>query len=570
MVSAVHWAGQRALLLEFDSLAEVMRFHAHLTAEPLAGQREATAAARTVLLDFRRRQDAVAAARQVKRIKAKAAEYPAARELTLDVHYDGEDLDSLAEDLGMSPQALVDWHTSTTWVGAFGGFAPGFTYCVPEELVRGESGRRRRGRKSERGSFTVARHSSPRTYVPAGAVALAGEFSGIYPRESPGGWQLIGTTDAPLWDVRRSTPALIRPGDTVRYRQRSEKIVVSSPAASPTPSPAPTDTVVEVVSPGPQTLIQDLGRPGLSDLGVPRSGAADPASLRQANQLVGNEEDAAGFEVLYGGLVLKAHQTTVLAVTGAETELTVETPADTQRSNMAVSGTGASGEPQAPEVSTREVTMRAPFWLFPGERLRLAAPARGIRNYIAVSGGVARERVLGSASTDVLSGLGPAPVDAGQRFGLNGAASRFVGIADVSRSRLPAAEGPTVLRFVPGPREDWFAGPRGSNPGLHALQTIPWRVSQKSNRVGLRLEGDGQKLARTRDGELPSEPVVDGALQVPPSGEPVLFLADHPVTGGYPVIGVAVREDLPLAAQLPPGTEIRFTAVDPETLLPVS
>lgn len=575
MVDAVLWSGQRALLLEFGTLADVLRFDRHIRQAPLAGQIDAVAAARTLLLTFRSRRDAQNAAKQVRRVRPKPMPVAESRNIEIPVHYDGADLDTLADQLGMSAQALIDWHGSVEWVGAFSGFAPGFTYCVPEELTR-----RKRPRKLEHTAGAsvgeVPRRESPRTSVPAGSVALAGEFSAVYPRSSPGGWRLIGTTDAPVWDLERSQPALVRPGDRVRYvpAERSVTLASRSSAASPRSttvgrSVSEADVVLEILAPGVQTLVQDSGRPGYGDLGVPRSGAADVQAMRQANQLVGNDDSAAVLEVLYGGLELTVRQTSVLAVTGAETELLIAAPGQQERSNMAFSGTGAAAEALA-EETLRSVPPRAPFWIFPGERLTMAGAGQGIRSYVAVSGGLAAEAVLGSCATDTLSGLGPAPVQAGDTFALVGAPSGFVGIADVARTALPQPEEPALLRFVPGPRDDWFAA-RGSTPGLVQLQSQTWRVSQDSNRVGVRLEPEeaGTAVQRGRDQELRSEGLVRGALQVPPNGEPVLFLADHPITGGYPVIGVVVRADLGLAAQLPPGAPVRFQAVDADTLAPL-
>jgi allophanate hydrolase subunit 2 len=143
---------------------------------------------------------------------------------------------------------------------------------------------------------------------------------------------------------------------------------------------------------------------------------------------------------------------------------------------------------------------------------------------------------------------------------------RVVGAAEAST--LPPAvlrgDGTAVLRITAGPRQDWF-----TPESRASLTGQAWAVTPESNRIGVRLAtADGQPLERARSEELPSEGVVAGSLQVPPSGLPVLFLADHPVTGGYPVIGVVLPEDLPAAAQLPPGTAIRFVEVDPETLQP--
>ncbi|MEW9553142.1 biotin-dependent carboxyltransferase family protein [Nonomuraea sp. NPDC050783] len=279
--------------------------------------------------------------------------------------------------------------------------------------------------------------------------------------------------------------------------------------------------MIEVIAPGPYATVQDLGRPGHAHLGVPRSGAADAASLKLANRLVGNPEGLAGVELTLGGARLRFLAGAWAALAGAP----------------------------VPAGPVRGAGMGAPFWVPAGAELRLGAPARGLRTYLAVRGGIAVEPVLGSRSTDSLSGLGPEPLRAGALLpvGPPGAA----GVIAVDVAPLPEP-GPAVLRLLPGPRDDWFA------PGaLAELCAAPYTVTQDSNRVGVRLRGPG--LARAREGELPSEGMVPGAVQVPPSGQPIVFLADHPPTGGYPVIGVLRTADLAVAAQLRPGDEVRFT-----------
>jgi biotin-dependent carboxylase-like uncharacterized protein len=268
--------------------------------------------------------------------------------------------------------------------------------------------------------------------------------------------------------------------------------------------------VIEVVAPGPLTTVQDLGRRGYTALGVSRSGAADRASYRLANRLVGNEEGAPALEVTMGGLVLRADEPVTVAVTGAPCH----------------------------------VDMNAPFVL-EGE-LVLSAPATGLRSYVAVRGGLEVVPVLGSCSADTLSGIGPAPLAAGDRLVVHPAAGEWPG---VDLAPVPALAKDPVLRVVLGPRDDWFAS-------LDPLLSSAFRVTQDCSRVGVRL--DGPPLARARDGELASEGMVAGALQVPPDGRPVLLLADHPTTGGYPVVAVVVEEDLPRAGQLRPGDRVRF------------
>lgn len=290
---------------------------------------------------------------------------------------------------------------------------------------------------------------------------------------------------------------------------------------------------------GPLTTVQDSGRPGWAHLGVPRSGALDLPALERANALVGNASNAAVLEVTLGGLVAVFDTDAVVAVAGARCRLSVD----------GVPGAHASA-----------VGVPA------GAELRLDAASAGVRGYLAVAGGIAVEPVLGSRSTDTLAGLGPARVNDGDLLPIGGFAiapptsicwSADLDLAGVwagivaRQVREPAIPAEPVLRVYPGPRAGWFTA-----DALASLYAATWTVTTASDRVGARL--DGPALARCVEGELPSEGMIAGALQVPPGSGPVLFLADHPVTGGYPVIAVVDPDDLWLAAQAPPGTPLRF------------
>ena len=206
MPSAMHDYGDRALLLEFDGNAEVLAFCDALRAADLPGVLDVVPAARTVLLalDDPRHQAATRGRLSGLRAERSAAADPSGADraaITIDTVYDGEDLAEVARLTGLSPAEVVTAHTAAPLRVGFGGFAPGFAY-----LVGGDE------------RLHVPRRAEPRTRVPAGAVGLAGEFSGVYPRPSPGGWQLIGRTDAALWDVDRDPPALLVPGSWVRFR----------------------------------------------------------------------------------------------------------------------------------------------------------------------------------------------------------------------------------------------------------------------------------------------------------------------------------------------------------------
>jgi biotin-dependent carboxylase-like uncharacterized protein len=289
-------------------------------------------------------------------------------------------------------------------------------------------------------------------------------------------------------------------------------------------------TVIEVVRPGPLATVQDLGRPGMGHLGVPHAGAADAASLKLANRLVGNPEGAAGLELTLGRAVLRFRGEARVAVTGAPAKITV------------------SAEPGG---EAREVPHGSAFWLANGAQVQLGAPAAGLRSYLAVAGGIDVPPALGSRSADLRSGLGPAPLRPGDLVPVGSPGEPQTGQPSGPTPAMPVAGETTEVRVVPGPRDDWFV------PGaLDVLCGADYAVTPASDRTGLRLEGPA--LPRARDDELPSEGVVTGALQIPPGGQPILLLADHPVTGGYPVIAVVAAADIGLAAQQRPGGRLRF------------
>ncbi|SNQ48081.1 Biotin-dependent carboxylase-like protein [Frankia canadensis] len=278
---------------------------------------------------------------------------------------------------------------------------------------------------------------------------------------------------------------------------------------------------VRIIAPGPFATVQDLGRPGLAHLGVTRSGAADRHSLRLANRLVGNLVGAAAIELAYGGLVARFATAALIALTGAPCPL---------------------------ELAGRGVGMYAPIDVPAGALLRVGVPERGVRTYLAIRGGLDVPAVLGSRSTDTLAGLGPPALTAGVDLALAREMSAPPVVDLAPQARYPST--PT-LRVHLGPRDDWFTDEARSR-----LWTTEYEVTASSDRVGVRLLGPA--LRRRITSELPSEGLVPGGIQVPPDGQPVIFLADHPVTGGYPVLGVVTARDIPLIAQCRPGQRVRL------------
>jgi biotin-dependent carboxylase-like uncharacterized protein len=274
-----------------------------------------------------------------------------------------------------------------------------------------------------------------------------------------------------------------------------------------------------------------MGRPGQTGQGVSRSGALDLGALRAANRAVGNPSDMACVEAVLGGLSFICHGHAVIAITGAQTPVII---------------TNASGLQWSADNYQ-------PIELEPGDKVSLGSPSAGLRSYLAIRGGFEATAVLGSLSTDTLAQVGPPALAAGDRLGFNALTTgTSVSLNESPAFDLPTAATIVTLDVVMGPRTDWF-----TEDAIQRLGSQLWRVTSQSNRVGIRLAGE-TPLERSNHQELPSEGTSVGAIQVPASGQPVLFLADHPLTGGYPVIGAVASYHLDLAGQIPVNAQIRF------------
>lgn len=532
--------GEDAVLAEVAEVAAVVRLHAALAADPPPGIDDLVPAARTVLVCFDPARLTVAAVRAW--IRA-AAGTPARAGgpgplVEVPVRYDGADLDETAALLGIPSPELVSRHARARWSVAFTGFAPGFAYLTSEDWP-----------------FDVPRLDRPRTRVPAGSVGLAAGFSGAYPRETPGGWRLIATTDAILFDPDADSPVLLPPRARVRFVPERPRVELprgsavdggsvprggdpvsgardttgeSSRAAVPSRRARPVRDdgapALRVRDPGAAATVQDLGRPHRAGLGVARSGALDRGALRVANRLVGNDEGSAGLEIVLGGFRARAEVDTWVCVTGALTEV---------------------------RVGERAVDLYSPVLVPAGVELSIGMARSGLRSYVGVRGGVTGREALGSLAHDALAGLGPAPLRADDVVCAGVPASPVPVVDSFPWSVPPSAIDVDVAR---GPRADWF-----TDDAVSTLFAAAWAVSPDLDRVGIRL--DGPALDRARTGELPSEGMRPGAIQVPPHGRPVVLLADGPVTGGYPVIGVATDAGIAALAQARPGDRVRFRRV---------
>jgi KipI family sensor histidine kinase inhibitor len=533
-------AGDAALLLQAEGLAA--RLAAAILAERPSGVVDVVPGAGTVLVTTE--PGALDIGMLAARLLALPLP-PSARAgdalAEIPVVYDGPDLAEVARLTGLSAREVVARHLAAEYTVGWLGFSPGFGYLTGLDPALA----------------TVPRLAEPRLRVPAGAVAIAGGLAAVYPGSSPGGWRLLGRTPAVLWDPGRDPPAVLAPGMRVRFLELGSGTQATRAAAAGAapdsddrgarpahsagdrPRSWKTGPVIEVIRPGPLATVQDLGRPGFGHLGVPRSGAADPASLRLANRLAGNPDGAAGIELTLGRAAFLFRSGARVAVAGAPAPVSLES--------------GSQG-------ASADMPHGSGFTVPAGGVVRLGAPRAGLRSYLAVHGGVDVPPVLGSRSADLRSGLGPAPLRPGDLLPAGMAAETAdraaVQPTAMQPTAMPAAGEPAVLRVVPGPRDDWF-----TPDALQRLCTQTYLVTPASDRTGLRL--DGPALRRAHGGELLSEGVATGSLQVPPNGRPILLLAEHPVTGGYPVIATVLSADIGLAAQLRPGSRLRFTLASP-------
>jgi KipI family sensor histidine kinase inhibitor len=506
--------GSRAVLVELPDLADTMALLAELQLRPLHGVTDMVPGAQTLTLCFD--PHVVSAATLAAALSARRLSKPQAgaeRVVEIPVRYDGEDLAEVARLTGLTEAEVVRRHSAHLWTVAFSGFAPGFAY-----LTGGDP------------ALDVPRRSVPRTRIPSGSVALAGRFSGVYPTASPGGWQIIGTTPVPMWDLARSPAALLTPGDRVRFVDAPDATVVPAQSLQePVAVAAPKGAFTVTQAPFP-ILVQDAGRPGHTGEGVSASGVMDLAAFRSLNRLLGNPPACAALEITGGMVAFQTDVAAVIAVTGAPCTLTIND--------------------QLHLPSHRALALDA------GDRVLVSAPKGGLRMLLGVRGGFAVAPVLGSHATDTLARLGPEPLMTGATIALAQATADAVGPPEAIPD-LPKPGDTVTLDVILGPRADFF-----SAAVQDQLSAQDWTVTQSSSRVGIRLSGD-IPLSRDALTELPSEGTVRGAVQVPHSGQPVLFLADHPLTGGYPVIGVVAGYHLDLAGQIPPGAKIRFRPLAP-------
>jgi KipI family sensor histidine kinase inhibitor len=420
------------------------------------------------------------------------------RTVRLPVRYDGADLEEVAAEAGLPVDEVARRHAAGRYRVYALGFAPGFPFLGEVDAAI------RRPRKGQ-----------PRARVPAHAVALAGAQTGVYPLPSPGGWRLLGTALQAVYDPHRDPPVLVEPGDTV----------VFEPADGPAPAePEPLELLpsepayprLAVEAPGLLDLVVDAGRFRVGRFGLARAGALDAPAAALANRLVGNAPDAPLLELNVRGPTLRAVADAVVAFAGA---------------GVAPQRNGA------PLPSTTTVALR------PGDVLRFPPAPRGARGYLALAGGIASERFLGSASVDLRGRIGR-PLRAGDVLGAAEPRAARAGFAFRPYAFDGELRRARVVRIEPGPQAD--------DEALAALTVAPYRL-RFGDRTGLQLDGP-----EVPGGELLSEPTPLGGIQIPPGGRPLVLLHDRGSIGGYAKPAVVVPEDLPRLAQLRPGEALRF------------
>jgi KipI family sensor histidine kinase inhibitor len=434
----------------------------------------------------------------------------------------GPDLGVVATRSGLEPEEVVRLHTQPVYFVYMMGFTPGFCYL---------------GGLDNR--LSTPRKSSPRLKIPAGSVGIAGDQTGIYPIESPGGWQIVGRTPVRLFDPGSEEPFLFRAGRKLRFR--------AVPPGTPWPAgndatggmepaiPAqPGSPSMIILSPGPLTSIQDEGRFGYADCGMPAAGALDRGAMHRANKRVGNERGEAVLEITFLGPEIEFVGDQLVALAGADLQ---------------------------PRLNGSPIGREEAFGVKSGDRLSFGGMHSGLRTYLAVGGGFDIPPVMGSRSTYLRGGIGgyrgralmPGDRIPVRQQGVNPAGAGLTGPPDPEPAMEQGFDGSFGIRFIPGPEADRF-----SPEGIRTFLTSAFPLSADSDRMGIRLGGPA--VEHLAGADILSSGVIPGTIQIPGDGHPIILMNDCQTTGGYARIGCVIRKDLDLLAQIRPGQEIRFVS----------
>ena len=411
----------------------------------------------------------------------------------------GPDFDAVCRSHAIDAKTLIRLHTEPEYLVTAIGFVPGFPYLegLPETLQ-------------------TPRLSTPRRQVPSGSVGIGGSQTGVYPCETPGGWHLIGRTDTNFFNPMSAPPALLQPGDRVRFHETDTVDTTSNHSATSAPK-CVTPQHITILEPGLMTTVQDLGRHGFRSSGVPYSGAADRVSAVLANSILGNPDNAAVLEYTLLGPTIQFEVDTFIALTGATNE---------------------------------SLAPLRPLHVRRGDTLHLGPVAKGCRGYLAVAGGFCVPSVLNSWSTYVpakLGGYHGRPLESGDRLSIGATlVQSFSPNWSLNHDVVPLPTSPCTLRIL-------LEAPQGT--AHRALMNTLMHVTAQSDRMGIRFNEPLPSLSATPL----SRAVLPGTVQLPPDGKPILLLCDAQTIGGYPVLGQIIAADLPRAAQLRPGDTVCFS-----------
>jgi KipI family sensor histidine kinase inhibitor len=515
----IYSLSESAINVEFGEVIDeainqqVMALHHILQKQPFEGFVESVPAFTTLTIFFRPEKISLndPATPIVKEILIKLlstelqADNFESRLIKIPVHYNGPDLDHIAAEHHISKEGLIKIHQQHIYKVYMMGFLPGFAYMGAVD-----------------DTIATPRKATPRSLVEAGSVGIAGKQTGIYPFDSPGGWQIIGKTPLRLFDLKKDDPFLLKAGDAVQFYSITENDLEE--ISEPEFQEPENEPDILVIKPGILSSIQDEGRMGFRSYGVPVSGAMDLGSFHAANAMVGNERNAACIECTMGGLQLQFKKNSVIAITGSGTAF----------------------------INGRPIKTWQPLKAFAKDVLELKFNNEGIRSYVAVKGGFDTRMIMNSRSTYHRAGIGhPLKKEQGLLIGITISSSAKM-ISD--KVELPAYQTHHSIRLYQG--SDFHLMEKISRDNFFGES---FRISNQSDRMGYRLEGT--PLRSENNIELLSSAVTKGTVQLTPSGQLIILMSDCQTTGGYPWVAQVAAADLDILAQLKPGDDIHLTQI---------
>ena len=431
----------------------------------------------------------------------------------------GPDLENVSKHTGLSQEEIIRLHSETLYPVYMIGFLAGFPYLGGMNP-----------------SIATPRLDTPRLSVPAGSVGIAGHQTGIYPIDSPGGWQIIGRTPLKLYNPESSSPFLLSPGDQIKFVPIDKDAFDSYITGSDAPfdakekraseeSPvevAPRKASIRISFSGPLTTIQDFGRHGYMDKGLSSCGAMDSLELSRLNVMLGNDPKEAGLEATFITPRIEFLKDTVFAVSGFDHPIKAKT----------------------------------------GDVFESFTMQKGIRTYFAFAGGIDVKPVLGSKSTDIKNGIGGLngkKLASGDELIISDAAptdfSDVKTISDLS-IKVFSDESPITLYITSGPQYSDI-----SEDGIKSFLNCEYKVSASSDRMGIRFDGPALSFADGKDGNIITDGLSPGAIQITPSGQPILMNVDAQTTGGYSKPFYLASISKQKVAQLRPGDKVRFVLI---------